>query len=142
VSPHTSHCLSKRQTSKPTAIALPADLRSTLEAAAATNTALSKQSEPPLLSLGTIVRSPGQSFSYQIIGPICRLYDRSELPYPCCRLQWKGKEPSCNRVGKQYVIDMSTRHKASYQAYLLSETGLVVNEELTGQPVAVVLTWY
>ena len=106
-----------------TARALTADHYKAIEAAVTAAREPSKQSVPLLLSTGTIVKSSGQSFSYQILGAICRLYDREELPYSGCRLQWRGKEPSWNHVGKRFVIDMSTRHKASYQVYLLSETG-------------------
>ncbi len=99
-----------------------------------------KQVAPPLLANGTVIYSPGQNFRYAVIGPICRLYDREELPWPCCRIQWRGKEPSWARIGKRFVIDMSTRHKVSYQVYLLSETGHHVTSELTREPVTLPLT--
>ena len=47
-----------------------------------------------MLEQGQTFRSPGGGFSYEVIGPCCRLYDREELPYPSCSLQWKGKQPS------------------------------------------------
>lgn len=97
---------------------------------------------PPLLQTGDVITSPGGSYSYQVIGAVCRLYDREELPYPCCRLQWQGKEPSWNRVGKRYVMDMSTRRQASYQVYLLSETGCPVKGRLNGLTVELVLTLF
>jgi hypothetical protein len=72
-----------------------------------------------LLAHGSILNSPGNSFQYEIIGPICRLYDLDQLPYPCCRLQWKGKEPSWNREGRRFVPDMATRKHASYHVKLV-----------------------
>lgn len=56
---------------------------------------------------GKKLRSPGGSFFYQVQGPCCVLYDREELPWPSCRLSWKGKEPSWNRVGRRFVPDIS-----------------------------------
>ena len=67
-----------------------------------------------MLSPGTRFRSPGGSFSYEVIGPVCRLYDREELPWPCCRLQWKGKEPSWNRIGRRFVGDIAVKRFPSY----------------------------
>lgn len=63
---------------------------------------------------GQIFYSPGGHFSYQVIGPCCRLFDREELPWPCCRLDWHGKEPSWRRVGKRFTADMATRKYPSY----------------------------
>jgi hypothetical protein len=75
----------------------------------------------PLLKLkthplkpGQIFKSPGGTFKYRVIGACCRLYDRNSLPYPCCRLSWKGKEPFWNRQGKRFVPDISVKHSPSY----------------------------
>lgn len=67
-----------------------------------------------MLDHGDTFRSPGGSFQYIVQGPVCRLYDRTELPWPCCRLSWKGKEPSWNRIGRRYVADIATRRHPSY----------------------------
>ncbi|MEO0374077.1 MAG: hypothetical protein AAF329_05500 [Cyanobacteria bacterium P01_A01_bin.17] len=69
---------------------------------------------------GYIFQSPGQQFSYRVIGPCCRLYDREQLPWPCCRLQWHSKEPSWRRIGRRLVVDMATRRYASYCVELLN----------------------
>ncbi|EKQ70427.1 hypothetical protein OsccyDRAFT_0714 [Leptolyngbyaceae cyanobacterium JSC-12] len=74
-----------------------------------------------LWSNGFTFSSPGKLYTYKIIGPVCRLYDREELPYPCCRLSWKGKEPSWNRVGRRFVPDMGTNRSPSYNVQLLGE---------------------
>jgi hypothetical protein len=66
------------------------------------------------LKTGSSLRSPGGSFSYVIAGPCCRLFDRDELPWPSCSLQWKGKQPSWNRVGKRFVPDMAAARCPSY----------------------------
>lgn len=63
---------------------------------------------------GKWIRSPGQNFAYKIEGAVCRLYDREELPWPCCSLQWKGKQPSWNRIGKRFVPDLAASQCHSY----------------------------
>lgn len=67
-----------------------------------------------MLEYGKRLASPGQSFEYRVMGPCCRLYDREELPWPCCRISWKGKEPSWNRVGPRYVPDLAASRCPSY----------------------------
>jgi hypothetical protein len=74
--------------------------------------------EHPLPS-GSILHSPGTQFRYRIIGPCCRLFDREQLPWPCCRLQWHSKEPSWRRVGPRFVPDMSTKRSPSYSVELV-----------------------
>lgn len=64
--------------------------------------------------------SPGGHFSYRVVGPCCRLFDREQLPWPCCRLQWRGKEPSWRRVGKRYIVDMATKGHPSYCVEILT----------------------
>lgn len=64
---------------------------------------------------GDIFPSVGGTFDIQVIGAICRLYDREQLPYPCCRLQWLGKEPFWNRVGKRFVPDIACKRFPSYR---------------------------
>jgi hypothetical protein len=63
---------------------------------------------------GKYIRSPGGSFVYYITGPCCQLYDREELPWPSCNLQWKGKQPSWNRIGKRFVPDIAASRCPSY----------------------------
>ncbi len=63
---------------------------------------------------GHIFHSPGAHLTYRIVGPCCRLYDRDQLPWPCCRLQWRGKEPSWRRIGRRFIVDLSTRRHPSY----------------------------
>lgn len=63
---------------------------------------------------GHVFQSPGAHLTYRVVGPCCRLFDRDQLPWPCCRIQWRGKEPSWRRVGKRFVPDMATRKSPSY----------------------------
>jgi len=67
----------------------------------------------PLIS-GKLIRSHGGSFVYQIIAPVCRLYDREDLPWPSCSVTWKGKQPSWNRIGARLVPDMAAMRCPSY----------------------------
>lgn len=68
---------------------------------------------------GSIFSSPGCHFTYRIIGPCCRLFDREQLPWPCCRLQWRGKEPSWRRIGKRLIPDLATKNFPSYCVEIL-----------------------
>ena len=63
---------------------------------------------------GKKIRSPGGSFVYEVQGPVCRLYDREELPWPCCSLQWRGKQPSWRRIGRRFIADIAARRCPSY----------------------------
>lgn len=83
------------------------------------------------LESGKFIRSPGGSFVYCIQGPVCRLYDREELPWPCCRLSWKGKEPSWNRVGRRFVPDIATSRCPSYAVIGTDQTGYQWTQILT-----------
>jgi hypothetical protein len=56
-----------------------------------------------------------------VVGPCCRLFDREQLPWPCCRIQWRGKEPSWRRIGKRLVPDMATRKFPSYCVEIVGE---------------------
>ncbi|NJL85006.1 MAG: hypothetical protein HC886_01965 [Leptolyngbyaceae cyanobacterium SM1_1_3] len=71
---------------------------------------------------GHIFQSPGAHLTYRVVGPCCRLFDRNQLPWPCCRLQWRGKEPSWRRVGRQLVPDMATRKFASYSVEIIGQS--------------------
>lgn len=63
---------------------------------------------------GYVFQSPGAHLTYRVIGPCCRLFDREQLPWPCCRIQWRGKEPSWRRIGRRFVVDLSSRRFPSY----------------------------
>jgi hypothetical protein len=78
--------------------------------------------EPPeqvVLAHGSVRSSPGGQYSYRILGPCCRLFDREELPWPCCRLAWRSKEPSWRRIGRRFVADLAARRCPSYAVELL-----------------------
>ena len=81
-----------------------------------------QQSHP--LESGQIIASPGCHFNYRIIGPCCRLFDREQLPWPCCRLQWRGKEPSWRRIGRRFTIDLSTKTHPSYSVEIVGQGSL------------------
>ncbi len=72
-----------------------------------------------LMKHGSIHPSPGGQFSFRVIGPCCRLFDREELPWPCSRLAWKSKEPSWRRIGSRFVADIAARRCPSYSVELL-----------------------
>jgi hypothetical protein len=65
--------------------------------------------------------SPGGHFTYRVVGPCCRLFDREELPWPCCRLEWRGKEPSWRRIGRRFVPDLATRNSPSYSVEVIGQ---------------------
>ena len=67
-----------------------------------------------LLPSGSTFQSAGGRFSYTVVGPVCRLYDREELPWPICQLSWRGKAPSWNRQGKRFVADLAAQRCPSY----------------------------
>ena len=83
------------------------------------------------LAPGKWVKSPGQGFAYRVIGPCCRLYDREELPWLSCSLQWKGKQPSWNRVGPRFVPDMAASRCPSYSVYAVDQWGNEWHQVLT-----------
>jgi hypothetical protein len=72
-----------------------------------------------LLKPGTEHTSPGGQYSFRVLGPCCRLFDREELPWPCCRLAWRSKEPSWRRIGRRFVADLAARRCPSYAVELL-----------------------
>lgn len=67
-----------------------------------------------LLPPGSRFRSPGGRFVYEVLGPVSRLYDREQLPWPSCSLQWRGKQPSWRRIGARYTADLATQRCPSY----------------------------
>ena len=68
---------------------------------------------------GRICPSQGGQFSFRVIGPCCRLFDREELPWPCSRLAWRSKEPSWRRIGTRFVADIAARRCPSYAVEIL-----------------------
>ena len=68
---------------------------------------------------GRICPSQGGQFSFRVIGPCCRLFDREELPWPCSRLAWRSKEPSWRRIGARFVADIAGRRCPSYAVEIL-----------------------
>ncbi len=72
-----------------------------------------------LLDHGSIHSSTGGQFSFRVLGPCCRLYDREELPWPCCRLSWRSKEPSWRRIGKRLVADIAAQKCPSYSVEII-----------------------
>ncbi|MDX2100482.1 MAG: hypothetical protein SFW36_22120 [Leptolyngbyaceae cyanobacterium bins.59] len=68
---------------------------------------------------GQIFYSPGAQFAYRVIGPCCRLFDREQLPWPSCRLEWRSKEPSWRRIGRRLIADISTRNHPSYAVEII-----------------------
>lgn len=72
-----------------------------------------------VLAHGSLHTSLGGQYSYRVLGPCCRLFDREELPWPCCRLAWRSKEPSWRRVGRRFVPDLAARRCPSYAVELL-----------------------
>jgi hypothetical protein len=83
-----------------------------------TDSSLTSLGQHPLPS-GSILHSPGGQFRYRIIGPCCRLFDREQLPWPCCRIQWHSKEPSWRRIGNRFVADMAAKRYPSYSVELV-----------------------
>ncbi|EKV02878.1 hypothetical protein Lepto7375DRAFT_5146 [Leptolyngbya sp. PCC 7375] len=81
---------------------------------------------------GHIFQSPGAHLTYRVIGPCCRLFDREQLPWPCCRLQWRGKEPSWRRIGRRFIVDLATRRHPSYCVE-------IVGQGYRAQPIVVTL---
>ncbi len=72
-----------------------------------------------IMEHGTVHLSEGGHYSFRIVGPCCRLFDREELPWPCSRIAWKSKEPSWRRIGSRLVPDIAARRCPSYSIELL-----------------------
>ena len=84
-----------------------------------------------MLTTGKRITSPGGSFLYEIQGPVCVLYDRNELPWPSCSLQWKGLQPSWNRQGRRFVPDITASKCPSYQVTAEDTSGCRWQQVLT-----------
>jgi hypothetical protein len=89
-----------------------------------------------LLNHGDVFFSPGCHFSYRVVGPCCRLFDREQLPWPCCRLQWRGKEPSWRRIGKRFVPDLGTKRHPSYSVEIIGQGQI---DPIAGEPTIITL---
>ncbi len=72
-----------------------------------------------IIEHGSICPSEGGQYSFRVIGPCCRLFDREELPWPCSRLAWRSKEPSWRRIGSRFVADIAARRCPSYSVEIL-----------------------
>ncbi len=68
---------------------------------------------------GHIFHSPGSQFGYRVVGPCCQLFDREQLPWPCCRISWHSKEPSWRRIGRRLIADTAARRYPSYCVELI-----------------------
>ncbi len=79
----------------------------------------SKNKVENILEHGSVYPSPGGHFSFRVLGPCCRLFDREELPWPCSRIAWKSKEPSWRRIGSRLVPDLAARRCPSYAVEIL-----------------------
>ncbi|MGK7913447.1 MAG: hypothetical protein AB4050_18500 [Synechococcus sp.] len=78
-----------------------------------------------LLKDGDVFASPGGQFIYRVVGgPVCLLYDREQLPWPSCSLDWRGKQPSWRRIGKRLIPDIAGKHSACYVVELLNHKGV------------------
>ena len=86
-----------------------------------------------IIEHGSVHPSVGGNYSYRVIGPCCRLFDREELPWPCSRLAWKSKEPSWRRIGARFVPDIAARRCPSYSVEILQPGS---------KPVATILTFF
>ncbi|WP_320668407.1 hypothetical protein [Prochlorococcus sp. MIT 1307] len=84
-----------------------------------TSAALERHNVDSLLEHGSIYPSEGGQYSFRVIGPCCRLFDREELPWPCSRLAWRSKEPSWRRIGCRFVADIASRRCPSYAVEIL-----------------------
>lgn len=96
---------------------------------------------PHPLEHGQIITSPGCHFSYRVLGACCRLFDREQLPWPCCRLQWRSKEPSWRRIGRRLILDMASR---AHPTYSVEMVGQGRDRPLTGdliQPMILTCYW-
>jgi hypothetical protein len=68
---------------------------------------------------GDIFFSPGCLYRYEVVGACCPLFDREDLPYPSCSLNWKGKQPSWRRIGRRFTPDLSAKGFECYNVRLL-----------------------
>ncbi|GAC1460558.1 MAG: hypothetical protein NVS2B14_08110 [Chamaesiphon sp.] len=105
-----------------------------METIVAFNLELALQTSIYTFQTGQVFGSPGGHFTYRVIGPCCRLFDREDLPWPCCRLEWHSKEPSWRRIGRRFVADIGVKHSPSYCVE-------IVGQEASFQPFITTLYW-
>ena len=86
-----------------------------------------------LMTPGSIHPSEGGHFSFRVLGPCCRLFDREELPWPCSRLAWRSREPSWRRIGSRFVPDIAARRCPSYSVDIIQPGS---------KPIPTVLTFF
>lgn len=84
-----------------------------------------------VLAHGSLHTSLGGQYSYRVLGPCCRLFDREELPWPSCRIAWRSKEPSWRRVGRRFVPDLAARRCPSYAVELLQPGSRLTHTVIT-----------
>ena len=92
---------------------------------------LKREKQGYIMEHGSVHTSEGGQFSYRVIGPCCRLFDREELPWPCSRLAWKSKEPSWRRIGRRFVPDIAARRCPSYSVDILQPGSKPIKTTLT-----------
>ena len=80
---------------------------------------------------GSVHPSVGGNFSFRVVGPCCRLFDREELPWPCSRIAWRSKEPSWRRIGSRFVPDIAARRCPSYSVEILQPGSRSITTTLT-----------
>jgi hypothetical protein len=122
---------------------LPNQFRSELAATIRATGVPTANSHP--FAAGQVFFSPGCHFSYRVIGACCRLFDREQLPWPCCRLQWRGKEPSWRRIGRRFVVDLATKGHPTYSVEILGQglsDPLVITLYSVTLPPALKEWWY
>ena len=51
---------------------------------------------------------------YKALFAFCMTED---LPWPSCSMQWKGKQPSWNRIGRRFIPDLAASRCPSYSVY-------------------------
>ena len=84
-----------------------------------------------VMDYGSIHTSEGGQYSFRVLGPCCRLFDREELPWPCSRIAWRSKEPSWRRIGARFVPDIASRKCPSYAVELLQPGSKPIETVLT-----------
>ena len=96
-----------------------------------TSLSLTQKKADKTLEYGTVHPSEGGQFSFRVLGPCCRLFDREELPWPCSRIAWRSKEPSWRRIGSRFVPDIAARRCPSYSVELLQPGSKPIDTVLT-----------
>jgi hypothetical protein len=61
----------------------------------------------PRYDTGAFFATAQDPMRKDVLELLLRLFDREELPWPCCRIAWRSKEPSWRRVGRRFVADVA-----------------------------------